>query len=180
DRAQEVEVVERQQPFGVVDENGVALARAETQKLLKYPPDRGRVSCDLLFGEHLAHLFLAGRIADAGGAAAEQNDRPAASLLQAAQKHDLSEAADVQRRRRHVEADVTGDARGRGFVEAFKIGALMELAARDNVAEEGGVELGGFGVHGEVSWRCIAGRDRLLSRAASGLWGADAQGRAAR
>jgi hypothetical protein len=48
------------------------LGRAEGQKLIERAADRVGVFDDLLFGEHLAHLVLAGRIAHARRAAAEQ------------------------------------------------------------------------------------------------------------
>ena len=59
-------------------------------------------------GEQLAALVAAGRIADLGGAAAHQHDRLVAGLLEAAQQHDLDQAADVQRWRGGVEADIAG------------------------------------------------------------------------
>ena len=59
-------------------------------------------------GEQLAALVLAGRIADLGGAAAHQHDRLVPGLLQPPQHHDLDEAADMERRRGRVEADIAG------------------------------------------------------------------------
>ena len=58
--------------------------------------------------EQLAALVLAGRIADLGGAAAHQHDRLVPGLLEPAQHHDLDEAADMERRRGRVEADIAG------------------------------------------------------------------------
>lgn len=52
----------------------------------------------------------------------------------------------MERRRGHVETDIAGDAALRGFVQAFEIGALVKLSARDRVAEEGGLDVG-FGGH---------------------------------
>ena len=118
--AKEVEVVERHQPLGVVDQDGVGVARAEGQEFRERALDRGGVLGDLLFAQELAHLLLAGGIADARGAAAEEHDRLAAGLLEAAQVHDLGEVADVQARRRHVEADIAGDARDARLYPALR------------------------------------------------------------
>ena len=59
--------------------------------------------------EQLARLVLEARIADLGGAAAHQHDRLVPGLLEPAQHHDLDEAADVERGRGRVEADIAGD-----------------------------------------------------------------------
>ena len=72
-------------------------------KLMNLPEDRldaGDIGADLGIGEQLARLVLAGRIADLGGAAADQHDRLVARLLQLAQHHDRDEIADMQARRR--------------------------------------------------------------------------------
>ena len=142
DIAQEVDVIELQEPLGIIDHDGVGLARTEVHEFFEAAADGGGVLRDLLFGEELAHLFLAGRIAHARGAPAEQHDRLAAGLLQPAQEHDLGEIAYMQRRRCHVEADITSDARLRGLVQAGEVSALMKLPALGNGAEEGGVRIG--------------------------------------
>jgi len=53
----------------------------------------------------LALGVLARWVADLGGAAAHHDDGLVAGLLQAAQEHDLDQAADVQTGGRGVEAD---------------------------------------------------------------------------
>ena len=58
--------------------------------------------------EQLARLVLEARIADLAGAAAHQHDRLVPGLLQPAQQHDLDQAADVERRRGRIEADIAG------------------------------------------------------------------------
>ena len=84
-------------------------ARAEAHEFAEHRLDAADIGGDLGVGEKLARLVLAGGIADLGGAAADQHDRPVASLLQFAQHHDAEQIADMQARRRAVEADIAGD-----------------------------------------------------------------------
>ena len=73
-----------------------------------------RFCVDHLVGQDAAALVLAGRIADPGGAAAHQRDRPVAGLLQPVQHHDRQQRADMQRGGGAVEADIGGDRAGLG------------------------------------------------------------------
>jgi len=60
-----------------------------------------------------------------------------AGLLQAAQRHDLHQIADMQAVRRAVEADITGhDLLSGRLVQCLEIGALVEVAAFDQGLEE--------------------------------------------
>ena len=130
DVAQEVDVVERREPLGIVDHDGVGLARAEFEELGEGLLHALLVGLDLLEREDLARLVLARRVAHARRAAAHQHDRLAAALLQPMQHHDGDEAAHVQRRRRAVVADVGGDrALGAERIEARLIGALVHETA---------------------------------------------------
>src|SRR3546814_8190168 len=62
-------------------------------------------------------------IADACRPSAHQHDGLVPRLLQAAQYHDLDEAADMQRRRGCVETDISGDDLFRGkCIEPFRVG----------------------------------------------------------
>ena len=84
-----------------------------------------------LGGEQLAALVLARGIADLGGAAAHQHDRLVPGLLQPAQHHDLDQAADMERRRGRVEADIAGhDLLLRERVQPLGVGDLVDIAAR--------------------------------------------------
>ena len=65
---------------------------------------------DLLARQQRALLRLAARIADHAGAAADDRDRRVAEALQPRQRHHRQQDADVQARRRRIEADVRGDA----------------------------------------------------------------------
>ncbi len=76
-------------------------------------PDAGDVRLDLLGRQQQALLRLAARIADHAGAAADDRDRRVAEALQPRQPHHREQRADVQARRRRIEADVGGDAFGR-------------------------------------------------------------------
>ena len=59
--------------------------------------------------EQLAAFVLADGIADLGRPAAHQHDRLVPGLLQPPQHHDLDQAADMERRRGRVEADIARD-----------------------------------------------------------------------
>ena len=61
---------------------------------------------DLLFCEHLAHIRLAGGVADKTGSAAEQCNRLVPGELHALHKAERHEVTDVQAVRCRVEADV--------------------------------------------------------------------------
>ena len=107
--AQEIDVVELVEPVGVVDENGVIVALAEAHEFAEHRLDAADIGGDLCVGEKLARLVLARGIADLGGAAADQHDWPVPRLLQFAQHHDAEQIADMEARRRAVEADIAGD-----------------------------------------------------------------------
>ncbi len=132
DVAQEIDVVERRQPLGVVDHDRVGLALAEGDEVGEGLAQALLVGLDLLVGEELAHVVLAGRVADPGRAAAHERDRPVAGLLEPAQHHDRDEVADVKARRRAVESDIGGDRAPGGLgVEALGVGELVdEVRAR--------------------------------------------------
>ena len=109
DIAQEIDVVERVQPVGIVGHDGVAAVALEFQKLGKDRADADEVLVDHVLGENAAAFVLAGRVADAGGAAAHQRDRPVAGLLHPIEHHDRQQRADMQRGGGAVEADIGGD-----------------------------------------------------------------------
>ena len=97
--------------------------------------------------KQLARLVLARRIADLGGAAADEHDRPVPGLLQLAQHHDPEQIADMEARRGAVEADIAGDRPGFGKrIEARFVGHLMQIAAGLDLVQEFGFAFG----HGEV------------------------------
>ena len=109
DIAQEVDVVERRQPLGVVDHDRGVRPPVEVDEVGEGRLEALLVGLDLVVGEELARLVLARRVADARRAAAHQRDRPVAGLLEPAQHHDREQVADVEARRRAVEADIGGD-----------------------------------------------------------------------
>ena len=81
DVAQEIDVVERVQPVGIVGHDGVAAGILECQELGEDGADALEIFVDISSVRMRAALVLAGRIADARGAAAHQRDRPVAGLL---------------------------------------------------------------------------------------------------
>ena len=87
------------------------------------------VAVDGLHGHHLAHVGLAGRIADHRRAAAHQRDGAVTRALHVRHRHDRDVVADVQGIGGRVEADVE---RGRVFellVELVFKGHLRDKAA---------------------------------------------------
>ena len=85
--------------------------------------------------------------------AAHHHDRLVAGLLEAAQHHDLDQAADVQAGGRGVETDVAGDDPLRGRLVQFgRVGDLVDIAARLQRPEEVGTELRGGGHLTGLSW----------------------------
>ena len=72
DLAQQLNVVQVQQPVGVVQHQGLALA--ELDKALHLTLEALGVVVDVLLGQHLAHIGTAGRVTDHRRAAADQGD----------------------------------------------------------------------------------------------------------
>src|SRR5262245_20180901 len=128
--AQELDIVERCQPLGVVEHQGRGLALAEPQEASEHALDRLLVALDGLDGKDAPGLVLAGRVADPRGAAAHERDRLAARALQPSEHHDGNEMPNVQGWRRAVVADVADHfAVTPQTVEAGKIGTLVDIAA---------------------------------------------------
>jgi hypothetical protein len=139
DLAQEVDIVELQQPVGIVDHQRVGGAVAIAQHLGEDLPDAGDVGFDGLDREELSRLVLEGGIAHHRGAAAHQGDRPVPGLLHPVEHHDLDERAGMERGGGGVEADIAADRpRRRGGVEPLGIRDLMDEAALVEDVEEVG------------------------------------------
>ena len=118
---------------------------AEADEMGEGVLDARLVGLDRLDGEQLPALVLARGVADQGRAAAHQRHGLAAGLLQPVQHHDLDERADVQRRRRAVEADIGDEVARAGLVvEAREVRALMDIAALLHHAQEVGCGLETF------------------------------------
>ena len=131
DVAQEGDVFQRIEPFGIVEHDRVRRAVPEGQEAFEDPLDGGDIGLDPVLGEQLARLVLEAGVADLAGAAAHQHDGLVPSLLQSAQQHDLHQAADVERRRGRIEADIARhDLLRRERIQRGRIGELVEIAAR--------------------------------------------------
>ena len=130
DLAQHRDVEQGVEPVGIVDHDRVGRPVAELQVLREDLLDAQHVGADLLVGEQRARLVAERRVADLGGAAAHQGDRPMAGLLPPAQHHDLQQRADMQRIGGAVEADIgRADAARELLVEPRRVAALMDHAA---------------------------------------------------
>ena len=143
DIAQEIDVVERGEPLGIVDHQRAGRPVVEIEEAGKDRAEALLVGLDLVIGEELPRLVLARGIADPGGAAAHQRDRLVAGLLQPAQHHDREEMADMERRPGAVVADIGDDGRlERQRIEPLGVGALMDKSALEEDAHEVGLESG--------------------------------------
>ena len=143
DLAQQRDVAQRAQPVVVVGGDRIGRAVAEAQERVEAAADAGHVGGDLLVGEQLARLVLAGGIADPRGAAAHQHQRAMAVALQQAEDHDLHQAADMQTVGGAVEADIGGQRAGaQRRVQPVGVGALEDEAALGGFLEEFAVDHG--------------------------------------
>ena len=107
DLAQEVDVVQVRQPVRVVDDERLVVG--EIQEAAHLLLDALDVVVDVLTGEHLAQLALAGGVAHQAGASAHQRDGTMARALHMRHGHDRDVVTDVQGVRGRIEADIEGD-----------------------------------------------------------------------
>jgi len=104
DLAQERDVLEREEPVGVVFRQRPA--RIKVQVAVKLGVDQPAVGPDLVLSQHLAHLGLATGVAHHGRAASYKGDRAVSRALQVHHGHDRYQASGVQAGRCAVKADV--------------------------------------------------------------------------
>ena len=124
---QQVHVIQVQQPVGVVDHLGLALA--ELDEPLHLALEAGSVVVDVLPGEHFPHIGASGGVADHGGAAADEGDGLVARLLQALHEGQGHEVARRQAVGGAVKADVKGGlARIDHFPDLVLVGDLGDKA----------------------------------------------------
>ena len=109
DVAQEVEQAERPEPVEVVDHQRAARRRRRSRGIARAAPRSTPRSPERLARQQVPLAGPARRITDHPGPATDQRDRPAAVPLQADQPEDRHEMADVQPRRRGIEAVVGRD-----------------------------------------------------------------------
>ena len=103
---QQIDIVQLQQPVGVVDHDGLVLA--EVDETLHLALEAVAVVLDGLRGHHVPHIGAAGGVADVAGAAAHQHNGAVARHLQALHQAQGHEVTHVQAVRRGVKADVEG------------------------------------------------------------------------
>ena len=130
DLAQKVDVIEVEEPVGIVDDDGAVLA-LETDEARHLLLEAFDVIFDGLARHHGAHIGAAGGVADHARAAADEDDGLMAGILHVAHGDELHEVADVQAVRRGIEADIEGDALAAElFVELVLVHRLLDKAAR--------------------------------------------------
>ena len=101
---QQVDIVELQQPVGVVHHLGLPLA--ELDEALHLLLEAVAVVLDGLGGHHTAHVGAAGGVADIAGAAADEGDGPVARHLQPLHQAQGHEVAHVEGVGGGVKADI--------------------------------------------------------------------------
>src|SRR3546814_3519877 len=74
DLAEEGDVFQPVEPFGIVQHHGVGRSVAKAQELLEYPLDRGDVGGDHLIAHQPARFVLEARVADIAGTAAHRSE----------------------------------------------------------------------------------------------------------
>ena len=128
--AEEGNIAQRIQPLRVIGGNGVRWPFAEAEEGFEHAPNALHVGGDGSVRQHLPRFVLAGRVADAGGAAAQQDHGLVAVFLQKAENHDLHQAADMQAVRSAIEADIGGNRAGaHRRVQRRLVRALVNKAA---------------------------------------------------
>jgi hypothetical protein len=112
-----------------VGHDGAAGTVIEAQKAIKGLTDAGDVRVDLRRRQQLAGFVTSGWIAHFGGAATHQDNRAVSGLLEAAQQHDLHQAADMQAVSRGIESYIGRYHFGaRTGVQRGAVGDLMDIA----------------------------------------------------
>ena len=95
DVAQEIDVLERQQPVRVVDHDRPVAGGGQELPYLRL--DVAAVLLDGLVREELPHLGLAAGVSDHGGTAPQHRDGPVTGHRQVSHRHQGHHAADVVR-----------------------------------------------------------------------------------
>ncbi len=104
DLAEEFNVVEGEQPVGVVDDDGFSVAKLDEPFHLFF--ETVTVVLNGFRGHHGAHVGAAGRVANIAGAAAQQDNGAVAGHLQTLHEAERHEVTDVKGICGRVEADI--------------------------------------------------------------------------
>ena len=120
---QQLHIVQIQQPVGVVDH--LSLAGTELDEFLHLLAEALGVMVDVRAGQHLAHVAASGRVADHGGAAADQGDGLVAGHLQSLHQRQRHKMARCQAVGCAVKADIKRGLAGVDHVaDLFLVGHL--------------------------------------------------------
>ena len=135
DVAQKVDEAFLDEPVGVVQHLGVAVARIEVEKAAHLIALALQVLADLLLREQRALAALPAGITDQSGAAAHEHDRAVPGELELPQQHDRHQVAELQARRCGIESAVERPASG-GEVGVELARVLMHEAPPLELCEE--------------------------------------------
>ena len=132
DLAQKLNIIEIEQPVGVVDHDGLVLA--EFDEAFHLVAEALGVVVDIRLGEHLTHIGAARGIADHRGTPADERDRLVAGHLQAFHERERHEVTGRQAVRRAVKADIKASLSVVDqVVDLLLIGDLRDKAAPDKL-----------------------------------------------
>ena len=105
--AQQVNIIQIQQPVSVVGNNSLALAEVDKAAHLLF--EAGDIVSNELGGEHFSHFVLAAGVANHAGAAAQQHDGAMACLLHMAHHHQRNEVTYMQAVGSGVKTNIESD-----------------------------------------------------------------------
>ena len=141
--AQERDIAQLVQPFGIVDDDRIGGTIAKGQEPFEHASDAGDVLRDNVVGQKLARFVLEAWIADLASAATHHHDGFVAGLLQPPQQHDLHQRSDVQRWRGGIEADIARhNLLHRKAIKRCRVGHLVDIATLIEQAEKIGLVCG--------------------------------------
>ena len=155
DVAQEFEVVQIVQPFGVVQHDRVTGTVTVGQVFLEHLLHAGDIGVDGGVVEQGAFIRPEGRVAHFGGAAAHQGDRFAAAFLQPAQHHDIHQMPHMKGFRCRVIADIGRHSPvHQRVIKALIVRTIGEKAALHHDADEIGFGVVCHGACPQLGWWC--------------------------
>ena len=129
DLPQEFDIIEVQQPVGIVDHDGFTFA--EINESLHLTLEALGIVVDVLLRQHFAHVGAAGRVANHSRASANQSNRLIACHLQTLHECQRHEMTGSQRICRAVEANIElGLARVDHFADLRLVRDLRDQSAR--------------------------------------------------
>ena len=167
DVPQKINVVERPQPFRIVEQQGVS---GEVEEAFHLRLETLNVLVELGDREHFPNFGLTTGIPDHGGATTHQRDNTMPGALQVRKSHQRNQMPHMQRRRGGVKTDIGAETTGAGSgLELFGMGGLLKEATLPEGVEDShliGVGIKSWHVQSKLGHRRFR-HDRMRPR----TWG---------